>query len=80
MTQNKVHQTVFQVEKLRNIVGISGSTAYHVVTYRGDCLGTIGRVVDCERTSPAANESGRDEPAANAFGRLFGRVRSTLAR
>ena len=61
MNHTKLHITVFQVDRLRNIVGQGNTTAYQIYTSEGDCLGVVGRIISCEKVA-AANES-RIEPA-----------------
>jgi hypothetical protein len=42
--QSTIHQTIFQVEPLKNIVGVGNTTAYHIVVTPGAALGTLGSV------------------------------------
>jgi hypothetical protein len=42
--QSTVRQTIFQVEQLRNIVGVGNTTAYQIVVTPGATLGTLGIV------------------------------------
>lgn len=42
--QRQLSQTVFQVEPLKNIVGVGGTAAYQIVVHSGPALGTFGTV------------------------------------
>ena len=44
MKYRELHQTVFQVEPLKNIVGIGDTAAYQIVVSQGAALGSIGPV------------------------------------
>lgn len=84
MMHHKLHQTVFHVEKLKNIVGISGSSAYHIMTSQGDCLGTVGNlseiINDTSGLPAAANKNAFDSLLHRDVGHLFGQIRTRLAR
>ena len=42
--QHQLSQTVFQVEPLKNIVGVGGTAAYQIILNPGARLGTFGTV------------------------------------
>lgn len=42
--QINLRQTVFQVEQLKNIVGVGQGTAYHIEVSHGPSVGTLGTV------------------------------------
>lgn len=42
--QSNIHQTMFQVEPLKNIVGVGNTTAYQIIVTEGSTLGTLGNV------------------------------------
>jgi hypothetical protein len=42
--QNTIRQTIFQVEQLKNIVGVGSTSAYQIVVTPGTNLGTLGIV------------------------------------
>ncbi|MDT8319556.1 MAG: hypothetical protein RQ826_03430 [Xanthomonadales bacterium] len=54
MNHTQIHMTVFQVDRLRNIVGQGNTTAYQVYTSEGDYLGVVGRIMG--RKHEAANQ------------------------
>ncbi len=56
MTQTKLNLTIFEIEKLRNIVGFGSASPYQITTYAGNSVGLIGTVID-----PANAEASNDE-------------------
>lgn len=42
--QSRIRQTIFEVEPLKNVVGVGNTTAYHIVVTPGATLGTLGIV------------------------------------
>jgi hypothetical protein len=74
MTQTKLNLTIFEIEKLRNIVGFGRASPYQITTYAGDSVGMIGTIVDPETAEAANGEYSVAEPAAPA--RWFRRVLS----
>jgi hypothetical protein len=54
MTQTKLRMTIFEVQKLRNIVGQGSASPYQISTYYSESLGMIGKVIDPLK-HPAAN-------------------------
>ena len=56
MTQTKLNLTIFEIEKLRNIVGFGSASPYQITTYAGNSVGLIGTVID-----PAKAEASNDE-------------------
>ena len=61
MIDQNLQQTVFHIEKLKNIVNVGRSTAYHIYTSTGPNLGRLGDVM-----IPAAVETANDEVFAPA--------------
>jgi len=57
MTQTNLRLTIFEVQKLRNIVGMGSASPYQISTYSSDSLGMIGTVIKHPQ-SDAANDSG----------------------
>jgi hypothetical protein len=55
MTQTKLRLTLFEVQKLKNIVGLGSASPYQISTFAGDSIGMIGTVVDPSRQTAAAN-------------------------
>jgi hypothetical protein len=72
MNQNNLHYTYFQVERLKNVVGIGRSSAYQVITSPGEVIGELGPVTD-----PHAIQAMND-PRFSSKPRLF--VNSWLKR
>jgi hypothetical protein len=44
MKLQQLHQTVFSVEPMKNIVGVGGTAAYQIEVRQGSALGTVGPV------------------------------------
>lgn len=65
MNHTQVHMTVFQVDRLRNIVGQGNTTAYQVYTCQGDYLGVVGTITS--RKHEAANRDRIDSVILAAF-------------
>lgn len=42
--QMDLRRTVFQVQQLKNIVGVGQGTAYHIEVSHGSTIGTLGTV------------------------------------
>lgn len=63
MTQTNFRLTIFEVQKLRSIVGHAGSSPYQISTFSGDLLGTIGTVVDPSTQAAANGDFEVPEPA-----------------
>jgi hypothetical protein len=65
--QSTVRQTIFQVEPLKNIVGIGNTTAYHIVVTPGANLGTLG-IVTVPAYAEICNDPIFDLNSANESG------------
>ena len=61
---SNLRETVFHIEKLRNIVGVGNCTAYQICTSPGRTLGRIGRIAGDELRQ-AANQASRAEARAD---------------
>lgn len=46
MTQTNLHLTVFEIEKLQNIVGFGSASPYQITTYPGKMVGMVGTITD----------------------------------
>lgn len=46
MKKGKLQYTYFQVERLKNVVGIGRSAAHQVITSPGEVVGVLGAVVN----------------------------------
>ena len=56
MMNLKIQQTVFTIEKLKNVVNIGRCSAYQIYTSPGEQLGTIGAIVNPGTLIPANDE------------------------
>ena len=64
MTQTNLRLTVFEVQKLKNIVGLYGASPYQISTFPGDSLGMIGTVLEPSQQTAANGDFVVPEPAA----------------
>jgi hypothetical protein len=64
MTQTRLHLTIFEVQKLRVIVGQGTASPYQISTFPGDSLGMIGIVVDPSKQAAANGNFSVLEPVA----------------
>ena len=62
MTQTNLRLTIFEVQKLRIIVGQGGASPYQISTFSGDSLGMVGTVIDPSKQ--AAANGNFPEPAS----------------
>ena len=53
MMNTNLQQTGFYIEKLKNVVNVSGSSAYQIFTCPGPAIGRLGTIPDLEIQSPA---------------------------
>jgi hypothetical protein len=80
--QSTIRQTIFQVEQLRNIVGVGDTTAYQIVVTPGANLGTLGIVTVpahaeiCNEPVFAPNSANESNGSLVASG--FRRILATL--
>jgi hypothetical protein len=63
MTQTNLRQTIFEVHKLRDIVGLGSASPYQISTFPGDSLGMIGTVIDPSKQAAANSNFPVPEPA-----------------
>ena len=56
MMNSKIQQTVFTIEKLKNVVNIGRSSAYQIYTSPGEQIGEIGTIVNPGTLHPANDE------------------------
>lgn len=66
MTQTNLHLTIFEIEKLRNVVGFGSASPYQITTYIGHSVGMIGTVMDPANADASNDECSAPEPAAPA--------------
>ena len=57
MTSSNLHQTLFNIEKLKNAVNVGSCSAYQIYTNPGEPLGQLGTIVDPALYIPANEES-----------------------
>ena len=62
MTQTNLRLTVFEVQKIRNIVGQGSASPYQISTYSSDSLGMIGTVVYPSKQEAANDNSWPADP------------------
>jgi hypothetical protein len=53
---SKMKQTIFNIEKLKNVVNIGSNSAYQIYTSPGEKLGTVGTIVNPGMLIPANDE------------------------
>jgi len=56
MMNLNLRQTVFQIEKCRNVVNVGRSSPYHIYTIPGSLIGHLGNAVSTSNL-PAANDA-----------------------
>jgi len=56
MMNSNIRQTIFSIEKLKNVVNIGSSSAYQIYTVPGEQLGTMGTIVNPKTSIPANDE------------------------
>ncbi len=66
MTPSNLRLTIFEVQRLRNIVGQGRASPYQILTYSSDSLGMIGTVIDPSKQAAANGSFSVPEPAAAA--------------
>jgi hypothetical protein len=64
MTQTNLRLTVFEVEKLRDIVGLGNASPHQISTFSGNSLGMIGTVIDPSKQTAANGDFSAPEPQA----------------
>lgn len=65
MTQTNLRLTIFEVHKLRHIVGQNGASPYQISTFSGDSLGMIGTIVIPAKQVAANGDFDIPEPEAS---------------
>ena len=63
MTQTNLRLTIFEVQKLRDIVGLSSASPYQISTFPSDSLGMFGAVIDPSKQTAANGNFSDPEPA-----------------
>ena len=64
MTRTNLRLSIFEVQRLRNIVGQGHASPYHISIFCSDSLGTIGTVIDPAQRVAANDNFPVLEPAA----------------
>ena len=57
MMNSNIRQTIFSIEKIKNVVNIGRCSAYQIYTNPGEQLGTIGTIINPGTLSPANDEN-----------------------
>ena len=65
MMNSNIRQTVFSIEKLKNVVNTGSCSAYQIYTSPGEQLGKIGAVINPETLFPANDEIFFEEIKSN---------------
>ena len=63
MTQTTLRLTIFQIERLKDIVGLGSVSPYKVSTFSGNSLGRTGAVIDPSKPEAANDNFWLVEPA-----------------
>ncbi|MCZ6503301.1 MAG: hypothetical protein O6945_12385 [Gammaproteobacteria bacterium] len=63
MTQTTLRLTIFQIEKLKNIVDLGSVSPYKVSTFVGNSLGSTGTVIDSSNQEAANEDFWLTQPA-----------------
>jgi len=63
MTQTNLRLTIFETQKLRNIVGQGTASCYQIMTFPSDSLGMIGAVIDPSKQAAANSDFPVPKPA-----------------
>ena len=68
MMNSKLQQTVFSVEKIRNVVNVGNCSAYQIFTTPGEDIGYLGNI-ETHVASSAANDCSyfQESPRVVAF-------------
>jgi len=61
MMNSNMKQTIFNIEKLKNVVNIGSSSAYQIYTSPGEKIGAIGTIVNPGTLIPANDEKFQTE-------------------
>ena len=52
MMNTDLQQTVFHIDRLKNVVNVGGSSAYQIFTCPGPVIGRLGAIVNPEEQKP----------------------------
>jgi len=53
MTQTQLRLTIFEVQKMKNIVGLGHASPYQITTFSGESAGMIGTVINAPQEESA---------------------------
>lgn len=80
--QSTMRQTIFQVEQLKNIVGVGNTSAYQIIVTPGTALGTLGLVTVPAHAEicnePVFAQNSANEPSVSPAASWFRRILATL--
>ncbi len=65
MTQTNLRLTIFQVQRLQDIVGLGGISPYQITIFTGNPLGRTGTIVKPGKLKPANDNCWLDEAASS---------------
>ena len=65
MTQTNLHMTIFDIYKLKNIVGLGSASPFQITTYPGKMVGMVGTITDPAKII-ASNDHNSDSETATS--------------
>lgn len=78
MINSNLQQTVFHIEKIRNVVNVGNSSPYHIYTSQGPVVGRLGNAVH-PSDEAAANDDRFDSAPAQMPSRVSWLERTLVA-
>lgn len=75
MKSDQISLSVFNAERMRHVVGVGSSSAYHIRVSPGDAMGTLG-AVEIPAAAQVINEGEFESPKRAG---IFARIRGFLA-
>ncbi len=78
MTQTKLRLTIFEVQKLKNIVGLGHASPYQITTFSGDSIGMIGTVISATQEESANDNFAAPEKTGSWRQRMFSSLSSAF--
>jgi hypothetical protein len=78
MTQTKLRLTIFEVQKLKNIVGLGHASPYQITTFSGGSVGMIGTVINSSQEDSANDNFAAPEKTGSWRHRMISSLSSVL--
>jgi hypothetical protein len=78
MTQTKMRLTIFEVQKLKNIVGLGHASPYQITTFSGDSVGMIGTITNSSQEDSANDNFAAPEKTGSWRQRMISSLSSVL--